>query len=564
MPEQKKRQSGTRKSTLHRLAVPDGGTVELRQLVRDRYLNHPDYQVRKFTQEGVEGLLINGGIPRDRADWCDAVSRITGLTLNERNHSAAGLVLLRTHQGLYALTYGVGQHMLDPYYRDDEFGLQFATRCLDEDGILKIRNQIMDGRGRVDEYSVARGDRIDGFGLDRFGTVVRRICGTVSGIPLTSLQSGKTRQVRIECSESTIKLPLATSLEEFLKDLAAIEAVTARPDPLTELRFVERIRSLDKRGRKVVQAQSVLEAMLGDLDSPRLTVGVPDSCQEGFGSAQAFRIRRGDRVQEVSDLDLSVLLGFVMDQAEGDRMKALGQVRVVMFSDDDLRTPLGAATTGQEWLIADVPVGTDRFFFGQGKWFEVGSGFLTTLEEELAELLAEPSTVTLPSWPKGPTVKGQDSHDEGWYNAEAAKQTGYLLFDKKGIVTKKFNGGGLEICDLLGPENQLICVKKAPSSTAPLNHLFAQGVAAVEALRSDTAVRTKFLAQVATHTPDHRLLQDFGSLRVVFGILLKEGEEITVDSLFAFAQVSLLQAVRRLRAMNAEVEIARILRWTPL
>ena len=48
-------------------------------------------------------------------------------------------------------------------YRDDEFGLEFATRCLDENGIIKIRNQIMDSRGRVDEYSVSRGERIDGF-----------------------------------------------------------------------------------------------------------------------------------------------------------------------------------------------------------------------------------------------------------------------------------------------------------------------------------------------------------------------------------------------------------------
>ncbi|WRZ96477.1 hypothetical protein OHB54_46890 (plasmid) [Streptomyces sp. NBC_01007] len=47
---------------------------------------------------------------------------------------------------------------------------------------------------------------------------------------------------------------------------------------------------------------------------------------------------------------------------------------------------------------------------------------------------------------------------------------------------------------------------------------------------------------------------------MVFGILLKDGQDIRVDSLFAFAQVSLLQAVRRLRAMNAEVEVVAIRR----
>ncbi|MFE9381545.1 DUF6119 family protein [Streptomyces sp. NPDC006855] len=553
--------SATRKSTLHRLRPSEGTAPELRTFVRERYLASEDYQARDFTRQGMEGLLITGGVPRERADWCSAVESITGLEVNERSRAAAGLILMRTGRGTYALSYGVGQHMLDPYFRDDEFGLEFATRCLDDDGVIKIRNQIMDGRGRVDEYSVSRGERIDDFGLDRFGAVVRRICGTVSGLSLTSLEAGRTRQVRVECSQATIKLPLATTVEQFLSDLQAIEDVCARPDPLPQLRFVNRVHTLDSRSQKAVQAQAILEKHLADPNSPRLTIGIPDSCQESYSSAQAFRARRGTRTIETNDLELHHLLQFIQDKPEGERLKALGDVRVTMFSDDDFLTPASVTTNGKEWLIADITMGTDRLFYGNGKWFEVGAGFLETLEEELTALFTQPQTVTLPRWTKGPLdSKGRDSHDEDWFNHQAAKPDGYLLFDKKDIVTGKFRGGGLEICDVLGPENQLICIKKAPASTAPLNHLFAQGVVAVETLRSDLEVRTKFLDQVAAHTPDHRLLDDFGTLRVVFGILLKDGQDIRVDSLFAFAQVSLLQAVRRLRAMNAEVEVVAIRR----
>ncbi|WP_030611008.1 DUF6119 family protein [Streptomyces sclerotialus] len=83
---------------------------------------------------------------------------------------------------------------------------------------------------------------------------------------------------------------------------------------------------------------------------------------------------------------------------------------------------------------------------------------------------------------------------------------------------------------------------------------------AVETLRSDLVVRNKFLAQVERNTPDHRMLDDFGTLRMVFAILLKDGQGIAVDSLFAFVRVPLLQSVRRLRARNAEVEIVAIRR----
>jgi uncharacterized protein (TIGR04141 family) len=47
---------------------------------------------------------------------------------------------------------------------------------------------------------------------------------------------------------------------------------------------------------------------------------------------------------------------------------------------------------------------------------------------------------------------------------------------------------------------------------------------------------------------------------VVFAILLKGGKPITVDSLFAFAQVSLLQAATALQGMGATVEVVAITR----
>lgn len=235
------------------------------------------------------------------------------------------------------------------------------------------------------------------------------------------------------------------------------------------------------------EAQKALEAQLTDPDSPRLTIGVPDSCQEGYSSAQAFRVRRGAQTIEVGELELRHLLQFVKDKPPGERLQGLGDLRVTMFSDDDFQTPAGVTTSGKEWLIADVPLGTDRLFYGNGKWFEVGAGFIETLEEELTNLFAQPQTVTLPRWTKGPqNSDGQDTHDEDWFNRKAAEQDGYLLFDKDTVRTVKFRGGGLEICDVLGPDNQLICIKKAPATTAPLNHLFAQGVVAVETLRSDS------------------------------------------------------------------------------
>jgi len=185
-------------------------------------------------------------------------------------------------------------------------------------------------------------------------------------------------------------------------------------------------------------------------------------------------------------------------------------------------------------------------------WYEVGEEYLSALEDGIQELLDRPTGVILPPWPKG--------RDEGWYNEQAARQPGYTLLDKKTVRTKKFKGGGLEICDLLGPEGQLIHVKKADTSTADLNHLFAQGRVSVETLRYDAQVREKFLALLVKTRSDGSVIDALRAPTVVFAILLKGGKPITVDSLFAFAQVSLLQSATALQGMGATVEVVAIRR----
>ncbi|MCQ0025338.1 TIGR04141 family sporadically distributed protein [Streptomyces somaliensis DSM 40738] len=270
---------------------------------------------------------------------------------------AAGLVSTRTPTAVYALTYGVGRHMLESEHEDDGFGLEFTTRSMDEDGVVRIRNLIMDGRGRVDESPVSRGGRIDGFGIDRYGAAVRRLSGTVSDIALTSVREGRKSRIRAECADSAIKLPLATQVDDFLSDLRAIEEVCAR-QPHPDLLFIDRIRALPASNPKVKEARRVLDGLLADPAGERLALGVPEQCLDSAGSAQCFRIKGpGHSRVEVADLELSDLLEYVRGKPTGARLEALEHVRVTLFSDEDCRTPASSAVKGTHWLLAEAARG---------------------------------------------------------------------------------------------------------------------------------------------------------------------------------------------------------------
>jgi uncharacterized protein (TIGR04141 family) len=127
------------------------------------------------------------------------------------------------------------------------------------------------------------------------------------------------------------------------------------------------------------------------------------------------------------------------------------------------------------------------------------------------------------------------------------------------VRTRSLRGGGLEIADALGPFGQFVCVKKA-DSTAPLNHLFAQGRVAIETLRYDHEAREKFLVKLQKLDPGHPLDKSFSTPVLVFGIMLKDGIPLTVNSLFAFAKISLLHTATMVDGMGANLQIVSITR----
>ena len=116
----------------------------------------------------------------------------------------------------------------------------------------------------------------------------------------------------------------------------------------------------------------------------------------------------------------------------------------------------------------------------------------------------------------------------------------------------------LEICDLLGPGNELIHVKRARGS-APLSHLFSQGLVSAQSLvTGPPMVRERFAATVAALPGGRALPADFKPQKVVYAILLENGKQLTPDTLFPFSQATLAHAARILGNYGVDVEVAAI------
>ncbi|MGW5465686.1 TIGR04141 family sporadically distributed protein [Streptomyces sp. NPDC003996] len=87
-----------------------------------------------------------------------------------------------------------------------------------------------------------------------------------------------------------------------------------------------------------------------------------------------------------------------------------------------------------------------------------------------------------------------------------------VCFDRNNVQTALHRGNGVEICDLLSPDNDLVMVKRAKGSDA-LSHFFSQALVAVQTLRNSPEGRERFAEKVAEARKGRSLLRTTGLQR---------------------------------------------------
>ncbi|MET9300077.1 DUF6119 family protein [Micromonospora aurantiaca] len=542
--------SGTYPTTVYRLTVPateDG----IRSALNVDYLRPHGFEPTPHRVLDAPALLVHGSAPRDRAEWCGVLSGLVGSDVTIGYSSGGGALLLGVDDRAYALTFGtLGRFMIELEKVDPTFGVSFAVRTLHPSGIRQVRRRVVGASGRVDRSLVPGGQPIWRYGIDKWGEIVGQVSGRVDNPNLTACQRAR-GAVKVEGSDA-LRIPLGVSPERLLADLREIDRVCRQESPLADLEFIEQIRPLRPNDPRHPALIEVLDRRLGLPDPPDLGVAVPGSLVADVEHVASYRVRvprSGRRPTLTTDLDLSTILSHTARALDGDRWPGLRNGTLTLYADA-AGTEEMASTPVSRWVTAEVAVGGSHMLLHEGQWYEIGDRHREFLRQEVARILNRLSSVVLPPWT-------EDLANEDCYNREAAKKhPGLVLLDKKLLRTRQ-HPRGIEACDLLGPNGELIHVKRA-SGSSPLSHLFAQGVTSFDALRYDKQARNRFRDLVRAQPGGPDLPEDFRPRTVVYAIALSAGRTVTVESLFTFAQVALYQAVKTLRTEGVDVEVVAI------
>jgi uncharacterized protein (TIGR04141 family) len=542
-----------RQLTLHRLwRTPDDPAALVDVLDQEQLDALEDFDVDAVTVAGSSGLWVEGSFRTsggESAEWCVAASRTTGRLVHFVDSRSAGLLLLIVDKRTYAIGYGQGHRLLSGDEKDRRFGLEFAIRALDPKQVSKLMRRRLGARGRTEVTRMPSGSSIWAFEVsDAYADLVGGAGGKSESLQLTHTRPD--RPVPVDGGVG-LRIRLATDPAELVADIRTIAQVLDR-ERIADLEFADRMRPLQDTDT-VARLDDDLEVMLSsnaDEVGHRLSSVVPMELADTIDDVRAFKVRLNGASRRETEVTAENLLNRAHILRAGTRLQAFREGRISAYADDGCNHLLGG-TKAIEWLEAVTTIDDRHFALVDGHWYEIDTDYQERLRRAVGELLAVRSDLVLPDWRAG--------QSERTYNENAAldPDLDLVCLDRKGVQDEFHTHWGFEACDLLGPGNELIHVKKA-SGSSPLSHLFMQACVAIQGLEGSPQARTRFRELVQQHGRGRELPSDFKPSKIVFGILLKAGEEITPRTLFPFSQVALVQAARLLQSARIEVEVRSI------
>ncbi len=550
----------TRLATLYRFVAGIGDSHEdmfyaFTFYVSEQSLDKQHADTEFIEVGGVSAVWIGIQEPEKKAEWTEEFATTTGLDLAYSERRCGGLLLLGIDGIAYALSYGNGYRLIPDELTDQRFGLSFLIRRLDGGQVKDLVRRRANGRGRIDSTVVAAGAPVWMLGIAENVEIIRRIGGRAKNLKVT-FSSTDGRAVNVEGSVG-LRMRFGVEPAALVADIRECARVCREEEPDPALEFIEYVQPVTDLDTKAVlddELEKLLAATGPDACEWLIPV-VPTSVLQQYGQAHSFTIKIGHGKADLSpSLELEDIIRRTRVQRDGERVKTL-RCGHVSLNDDEAGKEVLASASADKWLEANVSYGARRFFLMDGDGFEIGADYVRASRDAISRLFPATPTISLPPWS---LPERRTEYDYNCY-VEARSRGQYLCLDKNRAVRDPLGARSpLEICDLLGPEDELIHVKRAEGS-APLSHLFSQGLISAQSLvAGPPAVLERFVRTVAILPRGRSLAAGFKPTKVVYAILLPKGKQLTPDTLFPFSQATLAHAARILGTYGIDVEVVGI------
>lgn len=515
----------------------------------DSELNEIDAESgRLFTGQGPAiaprwssfiGQFARGGGPRLRNQSCGAV-----LFLEIEDEGSA------KSKRTVALTFGTGHHSLDPDAFERGFGLRVVLNAVARTNLRGIDVATLDATTFLKRVQASRDADLNGFDVDVDRDLVLLAAGSPKDVSFARSLAGRDAlqfNGRTSATDIFEKCKRAITLYKALdykRDFAFIDFVA----PVRDKSLLD---ALD-----AIAFSEILNMAKGS--SSDLHLALPDLLDPEEGISVGYfgiGLRSGSKPEypevAIEDYVEELRTGRLQDIADMAMLRASHEVRVMHDGEGDKRRKRKV----YDCFVFEADYkGSLHVLFG-GEWFAVEKAFYAEVQADFDALVSAK-----------PFVASTSCANERSFIGELEVLPSLLNMDQVKLNPKTASGANLEPCDFLTTSKQFIHLKDGHSS-APISHLWNQGVVSAEAFVGDEKFRKDFRDAAIERQRKYRktgfekLLPDGRSrpipadYTVVFGIMRSPYRKSGKLDIPFFSKVSLRAALSRIRLMGFNVEV---------
>lgn len=477
-------------------------------------------------------------------DWLDFVApALTSTPAELQSSSASGLLILRSQEQFFALSFGYGRAFLDQAKIRRRFGLRVALNAIDPTQLRSMDTKTFEDMVVTRNVQSSRSSDLPAFGIDISRDILRAATGEPRDNTLAKRISGADALV-VNANITIGDLPEYCDMlmelyrgETYKEDFGWI-------DQLALVESQELIEQLDNTLVEQLQANETSQTHLA----------MPDPIEPA--DVDCFKIS-GTQNLEYDDLDLDLYLENVGTNRSAitlDRLKSRKvSVRYSRGPDFDSRWSI------YQCLVSEQRVEQKLYALIEGRWFAISETLAAEVDQFAKSL--DPSSLTLPA--------SMADEKEPDYIRRAAEAIGESVMNVDARIKRPGGAAsGIELCDILTLDRELVHIKRK-SRSSTLSHLFAQGRISATTLLQDEVYRDRIRKEIASRAPEGMANEWLNTIpagseplnpadfRVSYAVITNTAQPGHGWIPF-FSKLNLMQTGRELQRMGFSVSLDRV------
>ncbi len=465
-------------------------------------------------------------------------------------HSSAVLLIEAGPIGasrLFAICFGQGHHAIETDRMERQFGLRVVLNSVARDKLRGLDSASLDSTVIQRRTQASRESDLLEFGLDTNRDLLRLASGKPSDVALAKAMSGKDAlQVR--------KKMAISSLPQFCAELLTLYAATEYEK---DFKFIDQVKPVHRGAlldtldaQLFAELTGLVAGMASDLHLAVPDFLGPDQVPElcYYGSNLPYKKERFNALV-IEDYIQELTGSFAKN-------KDIADIRTheVRAMSTDPSKPFGSMKVYDCFVYETIHSNTTYVLF-DGQWFGVSDDYYKEVEQSYLDVL-KPAFL-LSSTAKNERALIADLCDPSYPDL--------LCMDQTKVSPTGAKGSNMEPCDFFSKQQQLIHLKDSATS-APLSHLWNQGLVSAQSFRLDKKFRKDARKEAGKRETKHArsgfvaLLPKVANINpsdytIVYGILKKKHARTKKLNIPFFSKVALRGIVEQLTMMGYKTEL---------